>query len=88
MQGWWWRQRVAAMEELFVVLPARWDLLCAKHLLKGAKQCSEAPAGAPGTLGSTFWGRSEKRKVTYLDLTIFLLKPHFGGDGLVTAVRH
>ena len=88
MQGWWWRQRVAAMKELFVVLPARWDLLCAKHLLKDAKQCSEAPAGAPGTLGSTFWGRSEKRKVTYLDLTIFLLKPHFGGDGLVTAVRH
>jgi hypothetical protein len=43
-------------------------------------------------LGSTFWGRSEKRKVTYLDLnsglTIFLLNPHFGGDGLVTAVRH
>ena len=76
------------MEELFVVLPARWDLLCAKHLLKGAKQCSEAPAGAPGTLGSTFWGRSEKRKVTYLNLTIFLLKPHFGGDGFVTAVRH
>lgn len=81
------------MEELFVVLPARWDLLlCAKPLLKGAKQCSEAPAGAPGTLGSTFWGRSEKRKVTYLDLnsglTIFLLNPHFGGDGLVTAVRH
>ena len=33
-----------------------------------------------------------ERKVTYLDLnsglTIFLLDPHFGGDGLVMAVRH
>ena len=48
--------------------------------------------GAPGTLGSTFWGRSEKRKVTDLDLnsglTIFLLDPHFGGDGLVMVIRH
>jgi hypothetical protein len=44
------------------------------------------------SLGRIRRGRAIEPASTYLDLnsglTIFLLDPHFGGDGLVMAIRH